>query len=154
MKSWIWFLLAHENVTIMSSPNLSVSPPDIHSSHPKCFQIMNIQIVEFDCYLHERTVPILPSSIIKKKSNISTLVFPYFVSIFVQNNKNQKRDRIWKSILKSWIWFLLAHENYPYSVLTKFVRQSVPHSFFPPEIFLNNEYSNSWIWHLSSACNW
>ena len=28
-----------------------ISPPVHHSSHPKCFQIMNIQIVEFDCYL-------------------------------------------------------------------------------------------------------
>ena len=25
-----------------------ISPPVHHSSHPKCFQIMNIQIVEFD----------------------------------------------------------------------------------------------------------
>jgi hypothetical protein len=35
------------------SSRCQISPPVYHSSHPKCFQVMNIQIVEFDCYLAE-----------------------------------------------------------------------------------------------------
>jgi hypothetical protein len=87
-----------------------INPPVHHSSHPKCFQIMNIQIVEFDCYLRGWTVPIL-LFFIKNRMSISKILLPYFFSIFVQNNKTSKRDRIWKYILKSWIWFLL--ENGP-----------------------------------------
>ena len=69
----------------------------LYPGYSKCtwHYIMNIQIVEFDCYLRERTVPILPS-FIKNQMSVSKILFPYFVSIFVQNNKTPQRDRIWK----------------------------------------------------------
>ena len=50
---------------------------------------MNIQIVEFE----------YPNTAVFHKKNqisVSKILFPYFVSIFVQNNKIQKRDWIWK----------------------------------------------------------
>jgi hypothetical protein len=56
-------------------------------------------IVEFDFYLRERTVLIL-WSFIKKKSNVSKILFPYFFSIFVQNNKKKNEieyeNKFWK----------------------------------------------------------
>ena len=77
----LWFISAHQ----------------LYPGYSKCtwHYIMNTQIVEFDCYLCERTVPILPS-FIKNQMSVSKILFPYFVSIFVQNNKTPKRDRMWK----------------------------------------------------------
>ena len=52
-----------------------INPPVVHhSSHPKCFKIMNIQIVAFDCYLHKWTVTILPS-FIKNKCQLVRFYF-------------------------------------------------------------------------------
>ena len=64
---------------------------------PKCFHIMNIQVVEFDCYLHKRTVTILPSSILNKKNRISVRLYSRILSRFLHRTiKNLKRYRIWK----------------------------------------------------------
>jgi hypothetical protein len=89
----------------------------------KCFQIMNFQNNWIWLLLTRENYP-NTAVFHKKKSNVSKILFPYVVSIFVQNNKNQKQDRILKEILKSLIWFLLVLENSPYPVVAKLVCQS------------------------------
>jgi hypothetical protein len=87
-----------------------------HSSHLKCFQIMNIQIVEFDCYLRERSVPILPSSIKCQLVRFYFHIFFRYLSRTIKpKNKIKCENKFWK------FWFLLALENGLYHVITELV---------------------------------
>ena len=73
-----------------------INPPVHHSSHPKCFQIMNIQIVELHCYLHKRTVSILLSFIKKIKCQLVRFYFRILSRTIKPQNEIEYENTFWK----------------------------------------------------------